>query len=616
MLVQNRLLRIVYFPKNDYLIGSDIRGRVHKFDADLKLIQSSPVVTYDRPINSICLTDKYIFTKDRFGSIGKWCINTLQPLDFHDGRRVCDRSELMPGEEPSPTPNRGIAVFEGRVYTNNGYGQMVVLNAETFDLLEVRKSPSETFIDCICVEGGDIHALTDVEGNIFIGNIETNEFPISHKIDTNVVHSVVYDRRHDRFWTTQDGGLGDDQGVRTGVTVIGRDGLEFKEFKISHEDNEFIAFDPECRYLYAGGFNGKISVFDNKDCDFHLSKVIGPLEFQIIHAAVVSEDRIYALLQTGDIIRLDSSGREVARTEFNNSCIWTLEPHPCDEGLLYAGTDEGVSLLRYEAGNYGSVDITQVAKHVHGRGIVKDVRPLPDGSYVCISRGGFAFRANAEGDILWHRQVLGIPRGVAVNFTYDRCMVSSDDGTVWEFDTAEGLVIDQIPVGSASYACAYVEDGRRVFTVDKGFCVLVCSPDTHEIIGSIDGFSSRLKRLIRCSNGELFVVGPDGMFELDLKNYRISKKFGDYLVSTKENGSLCDGYLYVGGYGYQVGTYRYENSELVDLKETLPDYTKAFASRIGEDGLPIILVGGRGGFLCAFRTINGVPQKVREYYIR
>lgn len=612
---QNRLLRILHARDKDVLIGSDVRGRIHMFDADLNLLHSSPVTSYDRPVNAICLTDRHIFTKDRFGSLGKWDIETLAPLDFYDGRLLCDADELFEGEQVSPSPNRGITVLNGRLYTNNGYGQIVVLDAESFALLDVRPSPSEVFIDCFCTEHSQVHALTDVVGNIFIGNLETNEFPIRRQIDTNVIHGVVYDRRHDRFWTTQDGGLGDDKLVRTGVTVIEKDGSGFREFKLSHEDNEFIAFDPECRFLFAGGFNGKIGVFDNMDREFHLCREFGPLEFQIIHAAVASADRIYALLQTGTVIRLDGQGRETARSGFRNSCVWTLEPHPQDEGLLYAGTDEGVTLLRYGPGRHGSVEIEQLAKHVHGRGITKDVRPLTDGSYICVSRKGYVLRANENGDILWQRQVLGVPRGIAPNREEERCLVATDEGTVWELAIADGAVLDRIPVGSPSYACIYTDDGRRVVTADRGPHVHVYAPDSHEILGSI-GFTCRLKRLVRGSNGEVFVAGPDGMFELDLENFERRKSFGDYLVSTKENGVLCDGHLYVGGYGYQVAAYRYEDGETVYLEETLPDFTKAFVARTPGNEAPILLVGGRGGFINAYRLYGGTPCKVREFYLR
>jgi len=614
--IQNRLLRIMCPPGKDVLIASDVRGRVHAFDHDLNLIQSSPVGTYDRPVNALHVTDRYVLTKDRFGAIGKWDLETLVPLDFYDGRTICDATGLYDDEVPSPTPNRAITCLNGRVYTPNGYNQLVVLDVDTFEVLDIRESPSKTFIDCICADDPEVHALSGVDGYLFLGNLETNQFPIQRQIDTNVVHGVVYDRRHDRFWTTQDGGLGEDRCVRTGVTTIEKDGSGFREFKLSHEDNEFIALDPDHRYVFAGGFNGKISIFDNTNRDFFLSQVIGPLEFQIIHAAVVSRDQFYVLLQTGDLIRLNGEGEEVCRASYSNRCVWTLEPHPDDDGLIYAGTDQGVTLLRYRGGRFDSIQIDQVARHTHGFGIVKDVKPLPDGSYVGISRKGDVFKAGDAGDVKWQRQVLGVPRGLAASADFERCLVATDEGTLWELGTSDGRVIDRVPVGSPSYACIYTADGRRVATADSLQQVRVYAPDSHELLGVVQEFSHRLKRLTRGSNGEIFVTGPDGMFELDLDEYRIRRSFGDYLVSTKENGVLCDGYMHVGGYGYQVASYRYSDGRIVDLQETLPDFTKAFAARIEPEGAPILLVGGRGGFICAYRVHKGVPRKVRELYVR
>lgn len=74
---------------------------------------------------------------------------------------------------------------------------------------------------------------------------------------------MVYDRKHDRFCTTQDGGLGDDECVHTGIVSIDTDGSNINEFKISHEDNEFINFSSDYQHIFIGGFNGKIGVFDN-----------------------------------------------------------------------------------------------------------------------------------------------------------------------------------------------------------------------------------------------------------------------------------------------------------------------------------------------------------------
>jgi hypothetical protein len=177
-------------------------------------------------------------------------------------------------------------------------------------------------------------------------------------------------------------------------------------------------------------------------------------------------------------------------------------------------------------------------------------------------------------------------------------------------------VLDTIPVGSPSYACIYAADGRRVATAARGHVVQVYAADSHRLLGVIQGFNHRLKRLLRGPNGEIFVTGPDGMFELDLGAYAIRRGFGDYLVSTKENGVLCDGHLHVGGYGYQVASYRYADGQIVALDETLPDFTKAFAAVVEPGSAPLLMVGGRGGFINIYRVHDGVPRKVREFYVR
>lgn len=613
--VHNRLLRIVYSATDKTIIATDVRGCVHKFDTDLNLLQSSPVGSYTWPINAICVTDKYVFTKDRTGTVGKWDLKTLNALDFYDGTRLCHKEKLAEGEVPSPSPSRGIAHLNGRIYTNNGYMQIVVIDAETFELLDIRDTPAKSFIDNICIATPQMHTLGDAQGNVYVGNLEEHRFPVVVHVDAAVVHGVVYDSRHDRFWLTQDSGLGDDRYTRTGVATLEKDGTGFKEYKLSHEDVECIAFDPECRHLFVSGFDGKISVFDNEERPFKLSRVIGPLRFQIISMTVVSSDEIYVLLQTGELLRLTGGGEIIRRAKYQSKCVWTLEPHPHDDSLLYAGTDTGVTMLRYAPGKFNTVVFSKLDSHNHGFSIIKDVRPLADGSYIAISRTGYVYKSDVRGSLQWSRQLLGVPRGLGLNRTFDRCLVSSDEGTVWEVDTDSGEIIDQLAVGGPSYGATYSLDGRRVVAVNKHQQVHVYAPDSHEILGRVAGFERRLKRLFRASNGEVFVTGPDGMFELDLENYTRRKSFGSYMINTRENGVLVDGHVYMGGYGYQLASYRYDDGEIIDLEENLPDFTKALAARVPEDGVPILLVGGRGAFINAYRIYEGVPHKVREFYL-
>ncbi|ABS45729.1 MULTISPECIES: YncE family protein [Yersinia pseudotuberculosis complex] len=615
MNIQNRLLRIFYSESDRELICSDVKGRLHKFDSDLKLICSSPALGYNKPINAVTLYKEYIFTKDRFGTVGKWHRKTLEPLDFYEAHNLCDREKLFEGEEPSPSPNRAIAVLNDRLYTNNGYGQIVVIDVDTFELLDIRESPSPTFFDAICVDAPHAHMLSDVDGMVYIGNLEENYFPISHRIDTNVIHGVVYDRKHDRFCTTQDGGLGDDECVHTGIVSIDTDGSNINEFKISHEDNEFINFSSDYQHIFIGGFNGKIGVFDNSGKKFKLEKMIGPLEFQIIHAAIDENNNIFALLQTGDIVKLNFNGEVINKTQFQNKCIWMLEPHPQNNTLLYAGTDAGVALLTWEHGSFGSINIKQLAHHQHGFGIVKDIKPLSDGSYIGISRKGDIFRSTQHGHILWFKQVLGVPRGIALNKDESLCLLSSDANRIYEFNTENGELLDTIPLQGPSYACAYTDDGRRIFTCDYHQQILFMPSDSHEILGHVK-LESRLKRLITDRDGHLFVTGPGGVFEIDTEKMVIKSEAGEFLVSTKETCVYCNGYIFAGGYGYQVGVYQYSDGEIVDLEENLPDYTKAFAAFPSKNNESVLFVGGRGGFLNAYRVVEGKLNKIREFYLR
>lgn len=614
MNIQNRLLRVFHYDNE--IICPDVKGRLHKFDTDLKLVCSSPALGFNKPINALAIDGEFIFTKDRFGTVGKWNRSTLEPVDFYQADNLCDRTKLFEDEEPSPSPCRGMAVLNGRLYTNNGFGQIVVIDINTFELLDVRESPSPTFFDAICVECDGLHMLSDVIGNVYIGNLEENHFPIVRKIDTNVIHGVIYDRKHDRFCTTQDGGLGNDECVRTGIISVDRDGSNIREFKVSHEDNEFICFSHDYENIFIGGFNGKISVFDNAEKDFKLEKVFGPLEFQIIHADVDDKNNVYALLQTGDIVKVDAQGKEIKRTHFSNKCIWILEPHPHDDHLLYAGTDAGVALFSWKQGKFDSVQVEQLGHHRHGFGIVKDVKPLNDGSYLAISRKGDFFRCDKHGHVQWVKQVLGVPRGIAVNEGQTKCLLSSDANLVYEFSTETGDLIDTLTLNGPSYACAYTHDGVRVFTCNYHQQIMFVPSDSSQVIGTIK-LKSRLKRLISDKKGHLFVTGPGGVFELDTVNMKVKLETGEFLVSTKETCVYCNDYIFAGGYGYQVGVYQYSDGEIVDLEENLPDYTKAFAAFPADDNKNDVMffVGGRGGFLNSYRVREGKLMKIRETYV-
>src|SRR5690606_20345121 len=161
MNIPDRIIRIIYSPSHDVLIGTDVKGRLHKFDLALNLIASSKTTEYNEPINAIVTEGNYVFTKNRRGSIAKYDLKSLQPLDVYDDFMLRNESDVLDkDEEPSPTAARGIGVAGGKLYTNNGYSQLVVLDIETFEVLDIRKPMYEdAFIDNICCENPDKHVV-------------------------------------------------------------------------------------------------------------------------------------------------------------------------------------------------------------------------------------------------------------------------------------------------------------------------------------------------------------------------------------------------------------------------------------------------------------------------
>ena len=63
------------------------------------------------------------------------------------------------------------------------------------------------------------------------------------------------------------------------------------------------------------------------------------------------------------------------------------------------------------------------------------------------------------------------------------------------------------------------------------------------------------------------------------------------------------------------GTYDYDSGEIVGLIENLPDLTKAVARIDDLGGTPVLLVGGRGGYIAVCRLVDGIPERVMDIFL-
>ncbi|MBJ6362187.1 hypothetical protein ACFOQM_12875 [Paenibacillus sp. GCM10012307] len=611
MNIADRLSKILYVESMDLILTADIRGRIHYLDPDLNLIKSSPSTHANNMINAITFDNQYIFTKDITGLVGKWDLATLKPLDFHDAYPLREEKYLESLDEvPSPTLSRGIGTYKGKLYTNNGYAQFVVIDQESFEVLDILpRFNKDSFVDCVCTESPEVQIISENCGMVHMADFENLEFKENIAVDSGNVHIIRYDKRHDRFIATQDYGLDEDRNVKNGIVTLEKDTLEKKEYPFTTDDVEFLQFNEDYTEIYTGGFDGKLYVFDNQQKDLKLKAAVGPFEHQLI-GGVYAKKHLYLLMQSGEIIKTDNRGKILASGQFDYQCIWAIEPHPENDSILYISSGRNIDIISYQTAKFNNVKIEKIAHHQHAFGILLRVCPFPDGSYIAISKTYNVFKATKEGHVQWYKKLEDLPKHIAVDARFSSALIALDSGVLYELNTDNGTVIHKRQYKAPVYVTGYTEEYKAVGTKEGDLYVYNTS---FEQVGHLD-LGGYPKRFIKSDN-KYFIVGSFGLAEIDFNNMKIEKVFYELLWNTKENGIKLGDFVFVINYGKQIGAFEYESGEMVDLIEPLYDFPKGLAGKVDHEGNKILLVGGNGGFINVYKIIEGSPIKVREFYL-
>ncbi|GAA2986191.1 hypothetical protein [Actinokineospora diospyrosa] len=614
MTVTDRLIRIVWVPDVG-LIAADTFGRIHLFDDELRLVRSSARVRAGRPLYGLTVAGDWVIGKDRMGAVYRWSLATFDLLNRVDPVTVCDRSSLLDGEEPSPVSSRGIAVWAGRVYVTSGYhNQMLVLDLETFDVLEIRPNIcGDAVMEWVSTDSGKVHVVSDKNGGLWFGDFETMSFPKHVKIDDGNIHRVVYDKLHDRFWCTQDFGEGETADVANGVIVVSLDGVKEGESLFARDDVEFIHFAKDYRRAYAGGFDGELHIYDNTDRALRIVRTISGFPHQLSDLTIDDRGDLYVLCQDGEVVKLDAEGAQLGRLGFRRQAVWDIQHAVEDDGVLYLASDSGVAVAQVVPAASGPT-LRVLADHVTGHGFTRRVAPVP-GGFVGVTRDGRVLRAGRDGTQRWNTGLPGLLHTVAAAPDFTRLLVAGNEGA-FELDADTGAVttvhqVDGLPV----WVSAYLPDGRAVLGTRNGVIVVLEADGTPGWRLDQGEYPKRM-----WTSGELlYVVGDGGLKEIEIGT-GVTRRWTELLSNTNENAVLVDGLVSVSSYGMQVATYGYDDGELVGFVEELPDYPKALAAVRDQHGAPHLLVGARSGILSLYRFVKpggpgGVLAKVEDRWL-
>jgi outer membrane protein assembly factor BamB len=620
MELTNRITRILYVPGSG-LILADVAGRIHLLDDDLNLMRSSPVIDRFNPIHGLAVGtangSAYVVGRDRRGTVLRWSLPDLDLLDRLDPYTTCDEKSLIPGEEPTPVNNRGIGIWAGKVFVTLGYHeQMAVIDLESFTIEKITGNISgESAMEWICTERPGMHVVSDKTGRLFFGSLDTLEFSLGAKVDEGTIHRVRYDRRHDRFWCTQDFGEGENRDVLNGVVIIRPDGSVETQCLFAYDDVEFVVFSDDYTRAYTGGFDGTLHVFDNTDAEPRHVKAMSGFTHQLWDCVAAPGGDLFILTQDGIVRRLDPETGDVrARAPFRRQAVWDIQASTEDPDTLYCATDDGVAVVTIDHGSACGPLPRQVAHHVTGFGFTRRVVAVP-GGWLGVTRDQRAFRADTDGRLLWQREFPDLVHTAAVSPGYARVLVATNGGAR-ELDAATGEVLDELGLdGLPIWVVAYQPTGARIIGSRNG--VLCCfEPDGTEAWRlALKDYPKRMT-----ATGEaIYVNGANGFKEISADGSRVLRHWTELISNTTESGVVVDGLVCVSSYGMQLGAFDYEGGELVGLLEDMPDYPKALAVIRSPEGTPYLLVGGRSGYLSTFRLDKGPEAgtfaRLREVYL-
>ncbi|MGW1978044.1 outer membrane protein assembly factor BamB family protein [Streptomyces sp. NPDC001889] len=598
---EERITRLVNRPGRG-ILAADVRGRLHWLDADLRRVRSSrsTVTAQDPsgdPLYAVAFSEDAVLTRDKRGNISRWDIETLALTDRLDARSTVNRGFLMEGEQPSPTMLRGIGVWDGKMYVNNGYFQLVVVDLAGFTVDRVVLWPhGYDMLEWFCTDAPGVHAVSDRHGRIHLGSLDELSFPKVVEVDTSNVHRVVYDERHQRFWATTDAGLGDTYKIANGVVTVGLDGTLDQRLDFARNDVEGLVFSPDFSRAYSGGFDGELLIFDNSTPALTVADRIGGFTHQITDITVTDDGRVHVLTQDGEVTALSPDGTVLNTLGFARQCVWDIQPVPGAERELLAATDDGAVRLSLVEPEPGHPALRVTGGHTGGPGFTRRLTVTEDG-WAGVFWPRTLRRVSGDGTPLWERELPGIAHTLALSPDGARLLVACNAGGI-EYDAATGAEtsrVDNLP--ASAWAGAYLPDGQRLLATRNGRMNAYGADSASTWSVELGNYP---KRLI-VDGDRVRVTGGGGVREFEVGSAKPDHQYVELLDNTAENCAVIDGTLCAVTYGMQIAAFDRTSGELLALHEDLPDFAKGVAAVRGAHGDAYIVVGGRGGYLRLYR---------------
>ena len=591
-----RILSLTFEKKDRTLFASTNRGTVLRYARDMSISNSSDPVYDLQSINVIIIHNNYIFGREITGKLVQWHKVTLVVLKIVDLNNWLDD-----GIARVPNACHGLAIWRNKLYVSMPSGQVGRFDPMTLKFEWISDYQTASNIECFDFTDDDFHVATEFTGKLYAGHIDL-EMKAVGQLSKAVIHRIVYDKIHSRYWATDD--------YFCGITIFDKKSLdEPLRLKLTHDDVEYIDLSHDHQLALVSCFDRYVYVLENRETP-QLKTRLGPFDYQVIQTLWRDENSCFVLTESGALYVVEVRKNEIVRHVEPQNCIWDLQPCVQNPFELWASCESGtLKKLKIESRHLALIYETQLAL-----GPLRRLIPFSATQVYVLSMSGIVALFDVETGLVWQHQAAPLLRDFTL--AQNQLFICGENGDLVCLNGSDGQVVWTKTFDLPLFSISAHPSENQLIVSEK----LVADKDTFAC-------DNRLL-VVRCENGEVirstvlrgnvksitwindfkFLVSGNGNVHaklIDWPSLSELQLWDKFQVNTAERIKPLGDFVHTTTYGYQLNSYSFDGS-IVDAAFPFEDYATALIA-VGKDTL---VAGGRGGFLSSFKVCGGIPQLI------
>ncbi|TQV67668.1 hypothetical protein FKG94_25175 [Exilibacterium tricleocarpae] len=611
MNVKTRFTNAAFDHDSSNLYMCDDKGIVYCFDEKLLLLKQSTPPSNGVTLHGICTDEAHVYVRDVAGNVICLCKEKLLQKHFFVSQHYV--SPENEGSHPVPSPSHAIVATDRYLIFCNARGSLSFLNKKTFSFNRSIEISENAFLEHLSLSSCKKYLyVNDIIGNIFILDLEKFSIKKIASLHSGVSHSMVYDSKHKRFMISSD--------VGGGVHIVNEAQGIIGWVPFTNDDVEEIVLSDDQDMIYVACFDHHIYVLKNHESPVVLGK-IGKFKFQVNHLKKMSNDKLLAMLESGEVYVVSTSTYQILSKTGGTAAYWDLYV----SGKQAIATSESGNLDIFQINSqFRELTLTKidtiVPKGINHR--MRITKSIANG-FVSICGDGKALRYDRKGNVQWEYSAQGILRDISISKCQKFCAFCSELGEIIVVDLDTCSVIKMLKNNKPVWCIHYCPDGSIVYgerelrdhlggRTKSKLCLL---DENLKEISAIETYGN-FKRIRELDNNQLLISSNTllAVFIVDLFDFSVKKSLKEWQINTPENSIIYGRYLYVVTYGYQLITYDIETDEVIDVQYILEGYPMGLDCYRNDKGEPFLIASCRNAIM-AFTISQVEPELISCWYL-